>query len=117
MSAEKRSISGPDYLFAMADKRCEELHYNKFSDYIQELIQADIAGRQPHQGRLSSVQQLREAAGRYGVNIRNTANSSQVSEAAKASAGDAESLADQESQRKQKAAAPSGGKRGPKRDA
>lgn len=53
MSAEKRSISAPDTLFAQADVRKAQLGYSTFSDYIQALIRADAVGGGAH---------LREAA-------------------------------------------------------
>ena len=58
MSAEKRSISAPADLFARADVRRKELGYDKFSDYIQHLIRADVMHGGAH---------IREASPDYQV--------------------------------------------------
>lgn len=42
MSTEKRSVSAPLEEWARADKRCDELGYKTFSEYIQALIRADV---------------------------------------------------------------------------
>lgn len=42
MSAEKRSVSAPAELFRLADARARQLHYSRFSDYVQALIRADV---------------------------------------------------------------------------
>lgn len=50
----KRSISAPEWLFALADKRQAMLRYENFSEYIQALLIADTHGVRPHQ-RLSFI--------------------------------------------------------------
>lgn len=48
MSAEKRSVSAPEQLFALADARKAQLGYSTFSDYIQALMRADALGGGDH---------------------------------------------------------------------
>lgn len=59
MSAEKRSVSAPEELFAQADARQQQLGYSKFSDYIQALIRADVIKEGGH---------VREVAPQYQAN-------------------------------------------------